>query len=68
MTSDVAPIRNELPDHTEPESKDTQMSANRGINQFGQRVIDTLAAELKQLDTLTVFKGRKYDSLTTDQR
>ena len=46
----------------------TQMSANRGIEIFGQRAIDTLAMEWQQLDTLSVFKGREYESLSKDER
>ena len=46
----------------------TQMSASRGIKKFGQRAIDALATEWEQLDTLSVFKGRDYDSLSKQDR
>ena len=46
----------------------TQMSATRGIKKFGQCAIDALAVEWKQLDTLSVFKGRTYESLDKSER
>ena len=46
----------------------TQMSAQKGIKIFGQQAIDALAREWKQLDELTVFKGRKYETISKDQR
>ena len=46
----------------------TQMSAKCGIKCFGQKAVDTLADEWKQLDTLSVFKGRKYSSLSITDR
>ena len=44
------------------------MSAKRGIKQFGQKAVNALADEWKQLDTLSVFKGRKYSTLTAAER
>ena len=38
----------------------TQMLTSRGIKRFDQRANDALAVEWKQLDTLSVFKGREY--------
>ena len=46
----------------------TQMSASRGIKKFGQKALDALASEWQQLDLLSVFKGREYESLTSQQR
>ena len=46
----------------------TQVSATKGIKLFGQQAIDALSKEWKQLGKLTVFKGRKYHSLTWDKR
>ena len=46
----------------------TQMSAARGIKRFGQMAIDALATEWKQLDTLEVFKPRKFKSLNKTER
>ena len=46
----------------------TQMSATRGIKKFGQRSVDALAVEWKQLDTLSVFNGRTYESLNKSER
>ena len=45
----------------------TQMPAKRGIRQFGQRAIDALSAELKQLDTLNILKGGEYGTITAKQ-
>ena len=44
------------------------MSATRGIKKFGQWALDALAVEWKQLDTLSVFKGRMYESLNKSER
>ena len=46
----------------------TQMSAKRGIKRFGQMAVDALAAEWKQLDSLSVFKPRKFASLSKIER
>ena len=46
----------------------TQMSATRGIKKFGQHAVNALAVEWKQLDILSVFKGRIYDSLNKSER
>ena len=44
------------------------MSAQKGIKMFGQQAINALAQEWKQLDELSVFKGRKYETLSKEQR
>ena len=45
-----------------------QMSAAKGIKLFGQKAIDALADEWSQLDSLSVFQGREYGSLTSKER
>ena len=44
------------------------MSENCGIKKFGQCAINDLAAEWEQLDRLSVFKGREYDSLSKQDK
>ena len=46
----------------------TQMSAAKGIKCFRKKAIEALAKEWKQLDSLAVFKGRFYNTLTQQQR
>ena len=46
----------------------TQMSATKGIKVPGPKAINALANKWIQLFILSVCKGRKYDSLTLDQR
>ena len=46
----------------------TQMSARKGIKQFGKKAIEALATEWKQLDDLSIFKGRTFESLMAQER
>ena len=44
------------------------MLGTRGLKMFGQKAINALAKEWKQLDTLSVFEGREYYSLAKKER
>ena len=46
----------------------TQMTANAGIKQFGQRAIDAIFAEFSQLFDLNVFGAIDASTLTTQQK
>ena len=44
------------------------MLGTRGLKMFGQKAINALAKEWKQLDTLSVFEDREYYSLAKKER
>ena len=46
----------------------TQMTADKGIDTYGQRAVDALLKEFAQLDDMTVFDGLFAHNLTKEQK